>query len=288
MESSLKENDFITQQNGEEKDCHFNKDNKETKDKNIEEDLVENIVSDAEYNPNQRVLNQNEESFELLVVNDCDAILDTLDSCLNCVEGVEIQHQYENSIAPLDIKDSLGLSGNEATQIRVQVMRENEKEQKDKIPEEPYSNILDDLNLCGFDERAGFISSTSCACGKDGEKSIGKVNNAEKESSTVEESIMNDIDKYKQCSICLDKKVNINAIADLSCCIGTINDGESNITSVCSGCILILCFPVSDGTSRIGWCPRCKKWISVSTKSNIPGITSSGTPCIPPICLSIF
>lgn len=86
------------------------------------------------------------------LVEDCmvasnETVLESIEGCVTCVEGVEVQHAYEQKI----LEDHLtykqhGLSEKEAAVIRSQTKAvENRKVKIGLLPD------VDDLNLCGND-----------------------------------------------------------------------------------------------------------------------------------------
>jgi hypothetical protein len=60
-------------------------------------------------------------------VNDCDVVLDSIDDCVGCVEGIDIQHRFEEGLREQAIQQRKiaaehGLSEAEATIIRLQMI----------------------------------------------------------------------------------------------------------------------------------------------------------------------
>mmetsp|Transcript_44353 Transcript_44353/g.53589 ORF Transcript_44353/g.53589 Transcript_44353/m.53589 type:complete len:493 (-) Transcript_44353:265-1743(-) len=118
---------------------------------------------------------------------DCNAMLDTLDSCVACAEGVDLQTQYEDKIdGSLSMNVSTethvahALSEKEAALIRLQIMEEEKKRsrkgQKKDVAKEmlengktgkPYDNMMDAYNLCGFDDS---VSAWECQSPSDQNK----------------------------------------------------------------------------------------------------------------------
>lgn len=83
---------------------------------------------------------------------DCNtAMLESMDNCVDCVEGVDLQHDFEQ-IMDARRKNSAKyhLSPKDAAMIRLQTM-ENEKQPKQELSLTP-SLDLDLLNICGGDE----------------------------------------------------------------------------------------------------------------------------------------
>ena len=56
----------------------------------------------------------------------------------------------------------------------------------------------------------------------------------------------------------------MTTFAHLPCC-GSNGREELSNTGICTSCIVMLSDPTSDGSSRIGRCPRCRTWITVVT-----------------------
>ena len=172
-------------------------------------------------------------------VEDCmvasnDTVLESIESCVTCVEGVDVQHAYEQKI----LEDHLtykqhGLSEKEAAVIRRQTKPVDHRKSKPRLmlPD------VDDLNLCGDD--------------------------------TVDETLVN-VSK-NCCIICCEETKG--GFAYMPCC--------QTDPDICSACIVLLCSPTSDGLCRVGRCPRCCEWLTVSMldSSVAIGIVKDGGHC---------
>jgi len=64
------------------------------------------------------------------------------------------------------------------------------------------------------------------------------------------------------CSVCFNQ-FTLKSFAHLPCC-GTQRGENRSSIQVCSTCILLLCTPTSDRDARVGRCPRCRAWITVT------------------------
>lgn len=155
-------------------------------------------------------------SAEDCIVTSNETVLESIENCVTCVEGVEVQHAYEQKILEEHLTSKQhGLSEQEAAVIRRQIMDvEKLNDKKSLLPG------IDDLNLCG-DE-------------------------------SVDELFVR-VDK-NCCVICCEEPKG--SFAQMPCC-----QMEPNI---CPACVILLCSPTSDGSSRVGRCPRCCEWLTVS------------------------
>eukprot|EP00978_Attheya_sp_CCMP212_P037661 scaffold179567_cov63-Attheya_sp.AAC.1 len=70
-------------------------------------------------------------------------------------------------------------------------------------------------------------------------------------------------------------KMGGTTFAYLPCC-GSNGREETSSTKICTSCVLLLSSPTSDGMARIGRCPRCRSWISVTTSSTTKIHTQEG------------
>lgn len=80
-----------------------------------------------------------------------------------------------------------------------------------------------------------------------------------------------------QCAICFDEHVTF---ARLPCCG---HAEETSTCKICTACLLLLTDSTSDGSSRVGRCPRCRAWIVISTPSigsPMPSSSASATSSI--------
>ncbi|GAX16138.1 hypothetical protein FisN_3Hh381 [Fistulifera solaris] len=149
---------------------------------------------------------------------DCnDALLDSMDGCVNYVEGVHSQYeeQQQSLIA---------------------------------LPQE-----LDYLNLCGTEND---IPS--------GRKMSPKGANTIPNNPTSPHAEKN----TSSCAVCLEEDV---VFARLPCC-----DKATSTVQICTSCILLLSHPTSDGTSRVGKCPRCRSWLVIKAEV-ITTVSAAGT-----------
>lgn len=208
---------------------------------------------------------------------DCEAVLETMDSCVGCVEGIGEQHVYEekmkeNARQRKVAAEQHGLSEAEAAMIRLHIMEE--RDDTKQASETAIVPDLDVLNLCGNDDdfddaQANFV--------------IGGANQAMSCADIVNEDFLvprrdsfgrdgvagNDLHPL-QCAICYDEAlqgdITLNRVkfANLPCCGGTKQGiGKDSFIKVCTSCILVLTSPSSAGQHRIGRCPRCLTWIKV-------------------------
>jgi hypothetical protein len=92
------------------------------------------------------------ETTQIAQGSDCDVVLDSIDTCVACVEGVDMQHRFEEglrqqALQQRKIAKEHGLSEAEAAMIRLQML-DGEAAVGSSLPELD----LDMINLCGNDE----------------------------------------------------------------------------------------------------------------------------------------
>lgn len=199
---------------------------------------------------------------------DChSSVLDTMDRCVGCVEGVEVQQAFEEQLGQHEFIDwhssepHQSLTSTEAALIRLQIMESKEKT----------TQLPDLLNICGGEEK---LSSKDAA--------DTTMDTVELDLSFQSEAPPND-EVTLQCAVCEDhapasgKRISF---AKLPCC------SETSL-HMCAACILVLSFPTTDGSSRVGRCPHCRSWIrveppasaAVSTALVMRSISNQGGPC---------
>jgi hypothetical protein len=217
------------------------------------------------------------------------SVLETLDSCVECVEGIDQQHDFEDGLDNLELVDRgmipsyQTLSDAEASLIRLQIMEKHSEtiatRQAETLATIGSLPDIDLLNICGGDEdindarAASVVPSayqTSVAGAKENnEESTGRDhregmnNHACETPHTGSENGSNVL----QCAICFDEATASSkriTFAKLPCC-GHSGTEETTTVKICTACVLVLTTPTSDGTSRIGRCPRCRVWIVVKT-----------------------
>jgi hypothetical protein len=202
---------------------------------------------------------------------DCEAVFDAQDSCVSCVEGVTLQHEYErNSAKPFTLVDRVlpdggpPLTRHEAAIIRLLAMEQQQQRVQASNPAE--MDILS-LNLCGTD--SGDIDDEQARSKRVVSPDVSGVGALESEplvhaTTVFEETKQDKSEEGPHCAVCLDEVIPNSAIkvpfAKLPCC-GQAN--ETNTFKICSACVVLLTQPTSDGSSRAGRCPCCRSWIVV-------------------------
>jgi hypothetical protein len=220
---------------------------------------------------------------------DAYSVLETLDSCVDCVEGIDQQHDFEDGLNNLELVDRgmipsyQTLSDAEASLIRLQIM-EKDSETTATRQAETMATIgslpdLDLLNICGDDDdindaRATYVDPSAYpTTATDAEKSCEnctginpreRINNHACATSPAGSQHGSNV---LQCAICFDEATAFSkriTFAKFPCC-GHSGTEETTTVKICTACVLVLTSPTSDGTSRIGRCPRCRVWIVVKT-----------------------
>lgn len=228
---------------------------------------------------------------------DLDTALESIDSCVGCVEGIDMQHEFEEGLkqqAMLQrtIAAAHGLSEAEAAMIRSQILDAHSTGIRDIGSQLPGLDML--TNVCGGNDDVvadelcpGLVSptDTTVPAVEAGDAPLDVLTEQRAQLSLVdvaaEEEMVNrqtnmvggngmnslvDIAEgsaeEKQCAICLDGPEPIStskriAFCHFPCCVTTSN--------VCAACILVLTTATTDGTARVGRCPRCRSWIAATT-----------------------
>jgi hypothetical protein len=81
----------------------------------------------------------------LVPPTDCDAVLDTMDNFVACVDGAHDQHRYEEH---LETRAHHSMDADEVAQVRLQVMEDSQR--NNQIPGTAWD--VADLNICGTDD----------------------------------------------------------------------------------------------------------------------------------------
>lgn len=217
---------------------------------------------------------------------ECEAVLETMDSCVGCIEGVGKQHVYEEKMKEHALQRKIAveqheLSEAEAAMIRLHLMEDRDDNIK-QGSETALVSDLDILNLCGNDEDlddaqgrfviAGTNQAVSCSDYVDEDFLVRR-------DTAVRDGVAGQDLNLLQCAICFDEalsgNVSLNRVkfANLPCCGGAEHERNASFIKVCTSCILVLTTPSSVAQNRIGRCPRCFKWIKVkipeSTDKNV-------------------
>jgi len=219
---------------------------------------------------------------------DCEAVLEQLESCVGCVEGVDEQHAYEQKMIEHArhrkvAVEQHGLSEAEAAMIRLHIMEEEARDDSNKKVVEdsviPDMDVLNFANFCGHDEdlddaQENFVIATthevmSCADMIDEDLLVPRKDTAVRDGIMVGKDI-----NALQCAICFDEalvggSVSLNRVkfANLPCCGARQEGSTGSFIKVCTSCILVLTSPMKGGSHRIGRCPRCLTWIKVKVPS---------------------
>lgn len=207
--------------------------------------------------------------------------LETMDSCVGCVEGVDEQHVYEeklhkNALHRKAAVEQHGLSEAEAAMIRLHIMEEGRDDSNRHGQVESAIPDLDILNLCGADNdlhdaQESFLIPASqeilsCADIINEDLILSPKRDVEVRDGIVLGQGINAL----QCAICFDEaltgeSISLNRVkfANLPCCGGQQNGSTASFIKVCTSCILVLTTKSSKGVHRVGRCPRCFEWIKV-------------------------
>lgn len=235
---------------------------------------------------------------------ECEAVLEHMDSCVSCVEGIDEQHIYEEKLLEHALHrkaavEQHGLSEAEAAMIRLHIMEEERDDHNRNGQVDSAIPDLDILNLCGNDDdlddaqESFMIPATndalSCADMVDDDLILSPKKNHDVRDGVVVGHGINAL----QCAICFDEaltggSVSLNRVkfANLPCCGAQPQGSSVSFIKVCTSCILVLTSPSTSGAHRIGRCPRCLLWIKVqlpeATDKNVVSVEKvdvSG-PCL--------
>jgi len=218
--------------------------------------------------------------------------LETMESLVGCVEGVDEQHSYEEKMMEHNRHKEVaveqhGLSTAEAAMIRLQNIKEEERD--DTTTDQQINDIFQDsaipdmdvLNLCGDHEDLDHAQDHFVLpMADEGIMSCADVVKEDLFSSTKEDATVvrsgTSATAEQQlnaltCSICFDEALlgndlTLNRVkfANLPCCGDKeLSSLPSDFAKVCTYCILVLTSPAMSGSYRIGRCPRCLDWIKV-------------------------
>lgn len=212
--------------------------------------------------------------FNNLAVMDCNlAVLEQFDNCVECVEGVGLQQDFEERLDSF-LNDRTVLSPEEAAWIRLQSI---ERDLSKNMANISVSDLVD-INLCGEDSGTVF------------EAQGGKQANGGAPPTTLNTDIVpkslerftaqsclfiphcgyDDLlgDSNVYCAVCFDPLSASNgARAKLPCCdMKFAKQHDASTTdkfNICTSCILILTPPTWDSISRVSRCLHCRTWITI-------------------------
>lgn len=199
------------------------------------------------------------ENLNVVTPSDCDPLLETMDNCVACVENIDAQLRYNET---LDRNLEHGLSHDEAASMKLQFMEDSNAAKTTDISFIP---DLNELNICGTDdfEDAKTTLNPSTA------HSPAPVKRASSPPTLC-------------CAICLDDVKHFQntpiTFAQLPCC-GSYNREITSTTKICTACILLLSSPTTDGSARVGRCPRCREWIVVKEQGLLIEHAKHGGQC---------
>jgi hypothetical protein len=226
----------------------------------------------------------------------CDLVLESIDECVGCLDGIGEQHTFEDRLRvqaarQRQIATEHGLSEAEATLIRLQMIGD---EGLRSAVESTLTN-MNPLVLCGQQDDSisdlcdGVVSpmDTTLPTSLPGNalvesrqgKSARSLVDVAAESEQVHDSTVNLDSSIQECVICNDvcnhdideschsmsstKSARQPTFCHLPCCES--EEGSVDNFKVCMACMLVLTVATNDGSSRVGRCPRCRTWLSVNT-----------------------
>lgn len=272
------------------------------------------------FRTNDALLDTSMASDMLMVDPECNAVLDTMDTCVGMVEGVDEQHAYEEKLAATDeqhsrhlttVANQHGLTAAEVALIRLQIMEEKKQPERASTSATSPLPDLDILNICGneddmtdamaathFKMPPDYSSATTAAAaGGDHDNTLASTSLSSAAAAARSVSPINNNTSPLFCSICFEEAGSIPNDGLLGSnfsdnkpsrgltfaflpCCGSEGREETSTTKVCTVCILLLTQPTSDGDARIGRCPRCRSWIAVQTSSSSSPHAADGIPSL--------
>lgn len=195
------------------------------------------------------------ESQELNCSHTTEEMLESVDSCVGCVNQVALQNDFENSLAHVELPvhqfADTTLTEAEATLIRLQIAEQSVQAQEEEQQQSSATGLadMDLLNLCaGSDANETTAARNIEATAEEASSLLSRTSPA----APVVVSQPNET----QCVICSDAVIQI---ANLPCCKGK---------DVCVNCIQLVTYPLTD-KQRVGHCPCCRTWISVQPNLEI-------------------
>jgi hypothetical protein len=224
--------------------------------------------------------------------NQCDMVLESMDECVGCLDGIGEQQTFEEQLKDhasrqRQIAMEHGLSEAEATLIRLQMLGDEDI----RSAVESTLTSINPLILCGQPDDTindlcdGFVSpmDTTLHTSVFGDSTVDE-GRRKCRRSLVDEALdaegAPEMKKAsKKCSICNDASDSGTSrrhpssssqtsyalkptFCRLPCCEMEECSGDF---SVCTACMLVLTLATKDGISRVGRCPRCRTWLSLST-----------------------
>lgn len=227
---------------------------------------------------------------------ECDVVLESMDECVGCLDGIGKQHHFEESLSDQaarqrQIAVEHGLSEAEATLIRLQMLDAGADGVRSAV-QKTLTSVLcgqqDDSVPDFFDFVVNPMDTTlptslpgdALVESRQGKSARSLVDVAgETEGIGSNNEMKAKVDKSAQeCAICNDSCTlnngdpNTRSLTSLStrmptfCYLPCCHTEESNDNfKICTACMLVLTVVTNDGASRVGRCPRCRTWIAVNT-----------------------
>jgi hypothetical protein len=255
----------------------------------------DNSDEKKEKEPVNRIYRNNEITLTTLNATQCDMVLESMDECVGCLDGIGEQQTFEEQLkdhaaCQRQIAMEHGLSEAEATLIRLQMIgdvgiRSAVKKTLTSInpltlcgqPDNSFSDLCDGLVSPMDTTLPTTVSGNSLVESRRGKSGRSLVDEAVEVEGAHE---MKKIDtNVQECAICNDasdrsdlsfrpssRSPSFSArnptFCRLPCCETEALNGNFK---VCTACMLVLTVSTKDGISRVGRCPRCRTWLSLST-----------------------
>ena len=227
---------------------------------------------------------------------ECDDALETMESFVGCVEGVDGQHAYEEKMIEHNKHKKAAMEQHALNDVEAAMIRHHIEERDDSAAVHKQqdqqmddSNIpdMDILNLCGNDDDLDDAQDTfviqvtqdviSCADIIDEDLLVPRRDTEVRDGIIIGQDI-----NALTCAICFDEALKggdiaLNRVkfANLPCCGGRQQASSDTFIKVCTSCILVLTSPSTTGSHRIGRCPRCLDWIKVQIPAEVDGKNTS-------------
>lgn len=219
----------------------------------------------------------------------CSDMLDTVDSCVGCVNQIALQHDFEDSLAELPLQgyfrssSEQHMSATEASLIRLQLMESSTKSEA-ALPDN-----MDLINLCGsVHDEMNTVRSPPCArqqkqqqqpapleaAAGSSEKHQHRAANAVQCAAAVADSVLlsSPPSSPMKCTICMENTASVGSSGaphpvpalTMPCC------REAGV--ICTVCIRSITYPIT-AADRVGRCPCCRSWFTAKPAANVSSTT---------------
>lgn len=220
---------------------------------------------------------------------DCsDAVLESIDSCVSCVDGADIQRHFEETIGQYELVELAPFtptrhvfSEAEAFQIRQQILDVEERAERGH-------NIsmkgLDVFNFCGANNAVNSLEvpgRTPSPRNDDSEDTSSSPDGTMESVGYSPAKGDKDVSALMHCSVCsaegLSNSAGHTLFTEIPCCSDSANVEKKQ---VCMSCLLLLTYATPDGSSRVGRCPCCCELLKLAAGPSELVVLSTKGVCV--------